>query len=381
MKLLYVTNTRIPSKKANSYQSLQMADNFCRYISNFEFLVADRKFNYEFDDIDNINIFQFYKLKNKFLIKKISCIDSEFLHDINQNLWFYIHSFTFAINLISYIRKKNEYYIFIRDEVSFKLLSFFKKLGIIKNKIFFESHRYNENLIPYINNIEGLIVINSYLKKLYSKKTSVPILVAHDGVNLDEFKNITFYEFKKKEEYNILYAGNLFEWKGVYTLVDSLEFLDNVNLYIVGGSDDVFRKFKEYCEKKSYKDKINLVGFIERKKLVNYINKADVLVLPNSKKDKMSFYTSPLKLFEYMASRRPIIASNLPSLMEILEDKKNSILFEADNERDLAEKINYCISNDMTYIVDNAYKDVLNFTWEKRAYNIIKFMKKVSNER
>jgi uncharacterized protein YkuJ len=52
MKLLYVTNTRIPSKKANSYQSLQMADNFCRYISNFEFLVADRKFSYEFDDID-----------------------------------------------------------------------------------------------------------------------------------------------------------------------------------------------------------------------------------------------------------------------------------------------------------------------------------------
>jgi glycosyltransferase involved in cell wall biosynthesis len=95
----------------------------------------------------------------------------------------------------------------------------------------------------------------------------------------------------------------------------------------------------------------------------------------------MSFYTSPLKLFEYMASRRPIVASNLPSLMEILEDKKNSILFEADNERDLAEKINYCISNDMTYIVDNAYKDVLNFTWEKRAYNIIKFIKKVSNER
>ena len=110
--------------------------------------------------------------------------------------------------------------------------------------------------------------------------------------------------------------------------------------------------------------------------MLEFIEKADLLVLPNSAKDKMSLFTSPIKLFEYMASKRPIVASSLPSIKEILIDNKNAILFEPDDHIDLAKKINLALSKDCKYIVNNAYDDVKVYTWDIRAEAIANFIYK-----
>jgi len=103
---------------------------------------------------------------------------------------------------------------------------------------------------------------------------------------------------------------------------------------------------------------------------------ADALVLPNSAKAKISsHYTSPLKLFEYMASRRPIVASDLPSLREVLRDGENAVLVKPDNPRALAEGIERALSDAelAARIGRQAREDVEQYTWEKRAVNITTF--------
>ena len=57
-------------------------------------------------------------------------------------------------------------------------------------------------------------------------------------------------------------------------------------------------------------------------------SEADVLALPNPSSAISREFTSPLKLFEYMASGRPIVASDLPSLREVLADGRNALLVE-----------------------------------------------------
>ena len=51
-----------------------------------------------------------------------------------------------------------------------------------------------------------------------------------------------------------------------------------------------------------------------------------MLVLPNTATEVSASYTSPLKLFEYLAAGRPIVASRLPALAEVLEDGINALL-------------------------------------------------------
>ena len=125
---------------------------------------------------------------------------------------------------------------------------------------------------------------------------------------------------------------------------------------------------------------ISIVPHVPKKETIKYIEAADVLVLPNSSKDKMSLYTSPIKLFEYMASSRPIVASNLPSICEVLEHNVNAVLFEPDNYHDLALKINNVLNSDFSAISQRAACDVKEYTWEKRAKLIKEFIELKSKD-
>ena len=73
-----------------------------------------------------------------------------------------------------------------------------------------------------------------------------------------------------------------------------------------------------------------------------------------------------------MAANKPIVASDIPSIREIL-NKNNAVFFKADDSADLAEKIKFILNNKEIgqKKAEQAYCDVLNFTWHKRAQKII----------
>ncbi len=334
-KLHYITNTRIPSSKANTYQSFQVCSTLSKAGLNVEFLYPNRKVEKGFEGVDP---FVFYNTENNFLLKKIKVFDFHILNKFSHNFYRRLHSYSFVYFVLKYLNLQKAEVIFSRDESFLPFYHFAKKFGFFKNtKLFFESHKFDFKLIKYVDCIDGIITINQYLKKLYIENGTQKnkILVAHDGVNIEEYKNIPVKETKTN---NILYIGNLFAWKGVYTLVDAMKLLPEYQLTIVGGSEEDYYLLTQYVKDNNIEN-ITFTGFLQREKAIEYIEDADVLVLPNSAKDKMSFYTSPLKLFEYMAAKRVIVASDLPSLREVLTDKENAILFEPDNANDLVDDL------------------------------------------
>ena len=115
------------------------------------------------------------------------------------------------------------------------------------------------------------------------------------------------------------------------------------------------------------------MGWQTQSQIPIWLKAADILVLPNSALEKIgAVYTSPLKLFEYMASGTPIVASAVPALAEVL-GKSEAVFFEPDNANALAEVLKNSLANFpwLEVRASAALKKVQQFTWTKRAEFIL----------
>jgi glycosyltransferase involved in cell wall biosynthesis len=143
-------------------------------------------------------------------------------------------------------------------------------------------------------------------------------------------------------------------------------------LVLVGGELSEIRKIKDEYQLRN----LILIDRQPHTKIPYYLKAADVLVLPNKKGDAMSEkYTSPLKLFEYMAAGRPIVASDLSSIREILNDK-NAVLVVPNNPHMLAGGIRKILEDQefAGQLVSQGFSDVHNYSWEKRTDKILNFI-------
>ena len=141
----------------------------------------------------------------------------------------------------------------------------------------------------------------------------------------------------------------------------------------MGGDEASIIKYKKKIKKEEQKS-IIFMGRKKHAEIPFYLKMADVLVLPNTAKERISnLHTSPIKLFEYMASGKPIIASSIPSIRQVVTDKEVKF-FEADNEADLANKLKLLLSDDfnLAELTLNAKMKANDFDWKKRAEKIIK---------
>jgi len=164
----------------------------------------------------------------------------------------------------------------------------------------------------------------------------------------------------------VVYTGHLYGWKGVNTLLEAATRMPEVRFYLVGGTPkDVDEHRNQYA---SY-DNITFVGHVPHEVVPLWQAAADVLVLPNTAKEEIAArYTSPMKLFEYMASGRPMVASRLPAITEVV-DETMVYLFTADDASDLTRAINNVLVNpDAAYLRANAARaHAQAFSWTERA--------------
>ncbi len=374
--LYYITYTNIPTKKAFGYAIAKMCSSFADRVPVTLVIPKKRK-----NDISE-DIYSYYNLRNNFSIKEIPIIDASRISFFGSKIAFLIEKTSFAFSLL-FLKVFKSDICYSRDILS---LSF---LRMKTKNVFLEIHylsRSDAFLVHCARFAKKIIVITSFLKNeltLLGYKAE-NIHIAPDAVDLDLFQNIPKNKEDLRKEFNfptnkkiVVYTGNLFPWKGVYTLVNSFEFVsEDALLIIVGGSDDTLPEFKKYCASKVYRDRILILGHKKHEEIPLYLKVADFLVLPNSAKEHISKYnTSPLKLFEYMASGNPIIASDLPSLREVLNEE-NAFFVIPDDAASLGKDIDYVNSHneEARAKAQKALSDVKTFTWEIRSRNILEFI-------
>jgi len=371
MKLSYLANARIPTEKAHGVQIMKMCEAFSDAEVQVE-LIIPRRFNLIQD-----NPFSFYGVRKNFKIRRLPCLD---LVKFGK-LGFCIQSVTFAVSSFFYVIFKKSDIIYSRDELPLYFLSFLKN-----KKLFWETHIAKESFVvkKLFKKNASVVSITKGLKNFYIEKYNPnleKIFVAPDAVDLKDF-DIKIEKDKLRRDLElpknkkiILYSGHLYDWKGAQTLADSSKFFKNDELLVfLGGSDKDIENFKN---KNKDKKNILILGRVLHSQVSFYLKSADVLVLPNSAKREISkFYTSPMKLFEYMASGVPIVASKLPSIEEILTDGVNAVLVEPDNDIKLFEGVKILLQDNIfkEKISKKAFSDIKKYTWKKRVENILRFV-------
>ncbi len=135
------------------------------------------------------------------------------------------------------------------------------------------------------------------------------------------------------EEY-ILFLGSLSERNGLFTLINAMEKLPQINL-VIAGEGELKEKLMQIKRTKKL-DNIHLAGFLKGNKLKELINGAKFTVFP-----AICYHNCPMALLESLAFARPVVASNLGSIPEFVEDGVDGLLFQPGNPLDLAEKIKY----------------------------------------
>ncbi|MCC7010383.1 MAG: glycosyltransferase [Acidobacteria bacterium] len=116
------------------------------------------------------------------------------------------------------------------------------------------------------------------------------------------------------------YAGHLYPWKGVDVFVRALAAAPHVRGLIVGGhrQEADLSRVEALARECRVRDRLEMTGPLPPAGVARALVRASILVLPNTASAISERYTSPLKLFEYLWLARPIVASDLPSLREVL---------------------------------------------------------------
>jgi len=169
------------------------------------------------------------------------------------------------------------------------------------------------------------------------------------------------------------YTGHLYAGRGTALLVELARRLPQVTFLWVGGRDAEVGQWRDRLESEGITN-IHLTGFVENSRLPLYQAAADVLLMPyermiaGSSGGDSAAYASPMKMYEYMACRRPILSSDLPVIREVLHET-NAILLPPEDAGAWTDSLSrLLVDADLREkLAAQAWQDVQSCTWKERA--------------
>jgi len=124
----------------------------------------------------------------------------------------------------------------------------------------------------------------------------------------------------------LLYLGSLHPWKGVSTLISALALIPDAHLRIAGGPALRITELQTRAGSCGVASRVEFLGHVSPVDRFKVIAEADICLLPLSETSIGSRYTSPLKLFEYMALGKPIVSADVPAIRSVLTSGESALL-------------------------------------------------------
>ena len=225
-----------------------------------------------------------------------------------------------------------------------------------------------------IKRIPHFIAVSKNIEEELKKRGARNVNVIPNGIS-DKWFNIP----NKGIEGRILFVGRVIPIKAIEVLINAMktmkEQLPIVHLHIVGpvSDKDYKRKLDDLIVKMALQNEVTFTGPKSGSELENEYSECSVFVLPSKSE------SNPIVLLEAMATGKPIIATNVGGIPEMLDDGKEGFLIEFGNIEKMAEKIKILVENkELRAEMGKSGKNrARNNTWNNIAERTMKFYKKI----
>ncbi|MGB2691201.1 MAG: glycosyltransferase family 4 protein [Thermodesulfobacteriota bacterium] len=372
MKIIYVGSPELFSKGASAIHIMKMCQAMTRLGVETELLIPSNK--------PRTQLFEYYGIESEFRITSFPYFRNTSLRNIIHGLLAALYIKLFRANRYDIVVTRNIVFTYFATKF-FQIPTIYDAHHpLVKGGSFlFDSFKDSKYLIRFSTNSKGLS--ETYIDQgLPADK----LVVAHNGVELERFQNAPSklecrehlkLPFDKKI---VCYAGNIYEGRGIEQLIDVAQRLKDIMFLIVGGLDEDVDRYRKIAKSEGARN-FELVGFVPHRDVPLYLLASDILVMPYTSNmtikggTKAEQFTSPIKLFEYMAAARPIVATSIPSVKEVLEDGVNSILVEPGSADAIYEGLEKVLSDDnlSDRISAKAGHEINKYTWEERVKKLL----------
>ncbi len=391
MKITFFTKIRMPEERGVSFAIASMCRGFKESGSEVELIIPNRRQNKNFENID---FWKYYQLpRDLFKVTKIWCLD---LPDwsILKKFKYLVMSWTFSFSAVLFIYKNKISYAHLFNECR-EIAFLLKACFFVKPFVTFEVHILPqiqfEKLLEkmFLSRVNLLFstthqFANYYIEQGFKKDK---VLVYPNGINLKDFDYSSKIEDLRKRlglplNKTIIGFGGRFITadmeKGIPELIEAVEQLrskyKNIFLLCVGGPRELVYKYQKMAVDKGISNACLFIDHVAPKILYEYMRVFDICAMPFPWTSHFAFAMSPLKMFEYMASKHPILATDLPVVKEVLKNNVNAVLVKPSDPKSLAKGIGKLLENKSLArkISTQAFKEVsTKYTWAKRQAAVI----------
>lgn len=238
-----------------------------------------------------------------------------------------------------------------------------------------------------------LVCVSEPLKKIIvrelglSKQLERKIIVIPNAVDI---RYLDPGEFTPRRVYNgftIGFVGSLIKWQALDLLIEALYELQidkdlRMNLVIVGDGP-MRQEWETLSEKLGMDSQIHFAGHVDYSEIPRYIAGFDIGYSGQIPLGIGDMYMSPLKLYEYMAMEKPVLASAYDDAKSLIQEQKTGFLYEPTDIEDLKRALGECYKQreELIQMGKLARSTVVkHHSWEIRVQNLIEEAKKVLEE-
>ena len=207
------------------------------------------------------------------------------------------------------------------------------------------------------------------------------VIVAHDGADRVEVPPTPIEPWPgRPDTLQVGYTGHLYQGRGIEVIVELARRLPTIDVHVIGGTDTDLQRWRTLLSGDQHLSNLWFHGHQPAAAIPNYLARFDVVLAPYqrqiaaSRGSDISRWISPMKLFEYMALGKAIVASNLDTIAEVLESGEHAILCPPDDVDAWEEAVTTLTADPwLRERLGQAAQDKLEHehTWEQRVATVL----------